>query len=63
MRIRILAGSPYGTCENDAFSQVNLESPVRCSHCVNKAPASNAKLDFFFKYLANEKDLDHEQNH
>jgi hypothetical protein len=61
MRIGILAGSPYGTCENDAFSQVSLKPPARFSHCANGTPARTTELQKKIEYLANEKDLDHEK--
>ena len=60
MCIVILVGNPYRACENDVFSQVSLKPPTRFSHFANGAPARTANSNFFFKYLANEKNPDHE---
>jgi hypothetical protein len=63
MRAAILAGRPYGACENDAFSQVSLKPPARFSHCAQWGTCENRKAQFFFKFLANEKDPKHEKSY
>jgi hypothetical protein len=63
MRVAILAGMPYGACENEVFSQVNLRPPTRFSHCAHRAPMETAKPKNNFKFLANEKYPKHEKSY
>jgi hypothetical protein len=61
MRAAILAGGPYGACENEAFLQVSLRPLARFSHCAHRAPARTTKPKKKFKFLANEKYPKHEK--
>jgi hypothetical protein len=40
----ILAGGPYGACENDPFSQVGHGPPARSSHCAKQVTCEQRKI-------------------